>query len=305
MTRVPVRIDGRPAPAGAPQAIVNEVSPDYHATIGVPIVRGRGFLPGDRPIDSRAATFAAIVNETFARLVFQDSDPIGQRVISPLPGAGNLGDRTFEIVGVARDYRQERAPQPLAPVMHVYVPLGSSNTPLVVRTSAPDPTSIVPDIRAIVKSIDPGLRVAVAQTFGDAVARGLSRERLHGRVLGVFAILAVTMAVAGLYGVISYAVALRRREFGVRLALGASRRQLLGLVVGSSAVLTAAGIAAGLGGAVALTRLISDVLYGIPPTDPLTFAAATAAVAVLALLAVIVPAQRAASVDPVVTLRVE
>jgi predicted permease len=304
-TRVPVRAVGAPPGAEPVQARVHEVSPNYLAAIGVPIVLGRNLETADRPAAAHAASYAAVVYETFARTVFPETDPIGRRVQSVLPGAGNLGTLTFEVVGVSRDYRHERPPRAIAPLMQVYVPLGSSNTPLVVRTSSANPTAIVPHVRAIVRQMDPELRVALSRSFDDAIARGLGQEEMYLRVLGLFAVLAVSMAAIGLYGLVSYTVIQRLPELGVRIALGATRRQLLAGVLAHSLRITVAGIVAGAGVALTLTGLIRDVLYGIRPTDPTTFVLVAAALALVALVAAALPARRAAGVDPVTTLRAE
>jgi putative ABC transport system permease protein len=302
--RVPVVVEGR-APETSRDTVVHEVSPDYFQVIGVPLVRGRGFEAGDRPFDQNAATFAAVVNEAFVRARFPGEDPIGQRVRSPIPGGGNLGIRTFTIVGVVRDFRQERPPRAIPPAMYAYLPLGINNTPIVLRTTRANPVDLVPAVRSIVKQMDPTLRVAVAQTFERALARALWRERAYERVLSLFGGLALMLALLGIYGVLAYGVAQRTREFGVRLALGATRREILLHVIRRGLVPVVAGVVLGLAAAAGFTRLIAGVLYDVAPTDAPTFVAVAAAVVVLALGASLVPARRATSVDPVVALRAE
>ena len=241
-----------------PQAIVTEVDPAYLTAIGVPIVRGRGFNDDDRPASLDVRHFAALVNETFAR-TYLGSEAVGAHVRAQLPGAGSLGTLTFTVVGVSRDFWQERPPAAIAPVMHVYVPLGSSNTPLVVQTRS-DPAVIRQNVRAIVRQIDPALRVAVVQSFEEALASGLAQERLYQRVLGLFASLALGIAVIGVYGVISYLVAPRMREFGVRATLGARRGHLFGMVVRQGFRPTIAGLGLGIAIALILSRGLSPVL---------------------------------------------
>ena len=305
--RVPIEVEGSATPLPQPpQAIVTEVDPAYLTTIGIPIVRGRGFNDDDRPPsrDVRDVRhFAAVVNETFARM-YLGSEAVGARVRAQLPGAWSLGALTFTVVGVSRDFRQERPPAAIAPVMHVYVPLGSSNTPLVVQTRS-DPAVVRQSVRAIVRQMDPALRVAVVQSFEEALARGLAQERLYQRVLGLFAALALGIAVIGVYGVISYVVAQRMREFGVRATLGARRGHLFGMVVGQGFRPTIAGLGLGIAMALILTRVLSPVLYGIGPHDPATFAVASVSLLALSILAGMWPAARAARVNPADILRTE
>ena len=302
--RVSIEVEGSAPPLPqAPQAIVAEVDLAYLTTIGIPIVRGRGFNDDDRPPSLEVRQFAAVVNETFAR-TYLGSDALGARVKAQLPGASSLGTLTFTVVGVSRDFRQERPPAAIAPVMHVYVPLGSSNTPLVVQTRS-DPAVVRQNVRAIVRQMDPALRVAVVQSFEDALARGLAQERLYQRVLGLFAALALGIAVIGVYGVISYFVAQRMREFGVRATLGARRGQLFGMVVGQGFRPTIAGLGLGIALALILTRVLSPVLYGIGQHDPPTFAVASVSLVALSILAGLWPAARAARVNPADILRTE
>jgi putative ABC transport system permease protein len=291
------------APETGSAAIVHEVSPDYLSTLGVPIVRGRSFVPADRPSDPHATGLAAIVNESFARQYFRERDPLGQLVITTLPGAENLGARTFRIVGVARNFRQERPPRLIAPALYVYAPFGQNNNPIVVRTALKDPLELVPQVHEILAQLDPTLRIAGAHSFETTLSRALWRERIHQRVLISFAGLALVMAMVGIYGVIASIVAQRTREFGVRIALGATSAQLMGWVARQSIAHTALGISLGLAAALLLTRLIASLLYQLAPTDAATFLAVAAVLALIAFLAGLMPARRAAMVAPLAALR--
>jgi predicted permease len=305
--RVPITPEGeRDSQEGERLSSVSEIDAAYLPTLGVPLVRGRMFTDADRPADGSARSFSAIVNETFANSYLAGRDPIGQRVRSQLPGAWSLGSVTFTIVGVARDYRQERPPKAIAPALFAYVPLGSSNTPLVIRPSTDTGAEVIAQhVRTIVRQMDPTVRVAVVQTFEQSIARGLAEERLYERVLGLFAALALGMAIVGIYGVISYAVSQRMREFGIRVALGAGPWQLVAMVLAQLARVTIVGLALGTALALLLTRLLSNVLYGIRPNDPATFLAVTVGVILVSLATAMAPARRAARVNPVTILKTE
>ena len=296
-----VTVEGQP-PAGPGHELdthSQNVTPDYLRTIGVPILRGRGLAATDR--DTLAPV--GVVNEIFARRMFGGADPIGRRVKL---GSAESTAPWVTIVGVMRDYRHYRLPQPMDAA--IFLP-ATINPPLsqtiAIRTRLPDAHSIMPPVRGVIRELDPGVPAFRVQTFEEAVSRSLWRQRLQGEVLGVFAALALLLASVGLYGVIAYAVAQRTRELGVRMALGATRRHVLGLVLGQGARLTFIGVAVGTLGALALTRVIASLLYGVAPTDPFTFLAVPTALAAVALLASYAPARRAMLVDPLVAMRAE
>ncbi len=282
-----------------------EVTPNYFDVMGVPLIRGRSFLPEDRPAGMDAPQFAVVVNETFARAHWPTGDPLGKQFTSRLPGAESSGLKRFTIVGVARNFRMERPPRPIAPAVFIYAPLGQNNTALIIRTSRAQNVELVGAITAIVRELDPALRIAAVQPFETNFDRALWREHAHEHVLALFGGLALGLSVIGLYGVIAYTVARRTREFGVRLALGATRTQIFGNVVSQGLGLATIGIVIGVAAALSLTQLLSGLLYGIRPTDPLTFSAAALLLGVLAVLAGTIPAVRATTVDPVTTLRAE
>jgi ABC-type antimicrobial peptide transport system permease subunit len=181
----------------------------------------------------------------------------------------------------------------------------SRSQTLVVRTSLSDPLSLMPAVREVLRDLDPDVPAYRPLSFERVVARSLWRQRMQGTTLGVFAALALVLAVVGIYGVISYTVAQRMRELGVRVALGASSRQVLGLVLGHGARLTLVGLVIGMAGALALTRLLTRLLYGVAPTDPLTFTLVPVLLAAVSIVACWIPARRATRVDPVVAMRTE
>jgi putative ABC transport system permease protein len=303
LQRVPVRFAEDAASAREVESIVSEIDPSYLQTLNVAIVHGRGFNADDRPASPEVRRFSAIVNQTLARQL-GGLGIVGEDVTAQLPGAWDLGTVTFTIIGISRDYRQERPPAPMAPVLHAYVGFGSSNTPLVVRTSG-DPGLLRQHIQSIVRQMDPTVRVAVVQTFEESIARGLAQELLYQRVLGLFAMLAIGMAVVGLYGVVSYLAAQRLREFGIRAALGATRTQLFRLALGEGLRPAVIGVAIGIAAGLLSTRAIRSVLYGIEPQDPVTFVLGALVLGLLAAVAGVAPAVRVARVNPTDVLRGE
>jgi predicted permease len=294
-------VEGRP-PAGPGEQLdahSQYVTPDYLRTIGVPILRGRGLAATDR--DTLAPV--GVVNEIFAKRILGTMDPIGKRVKL---GSAESTAPWVTIVGVMRDYRHYRLPQEMDAAIFLPATIDPPLTlSLAIRTRLSDPYGVVPAVRAAMRELDPGVPAFRIQTFDEVVSRSLWRQRLQGEVLGVFAALALILASVGLYGVIAYAVTQRTRELGVRMALGATRRHVVGLVLGQGARLTLFGVALGTVAALALTRVVASLLYGIEPTDPLTFLAVPTALAAVAVLASYAPARRAMKVDPLVAMRSE
>jgi putative ABC transport system permease protein len=274
------------------------VFPDFFPAMGIPLVRGRMLTLADR--DTLAPV--AVVNETFVRKVFPNADPLGKRV--QLGGAP--GDPWYTIVGVVRDFRHYRLPQPMGPAL--YLPFaeaqGRAQT-LTIRTTLPDPYVLVPGIRAALEAMDPQLAIYDVKTMGEAVSRSLWRQRLQGQVLGIFAVLALLLATVGIYGVISYTVAQRTHEIGVRVALGAQRGHVVSLVLGQGARLAVAGIVIGLLGAFAASRTLGALLYGVTTTDPVSFSAVPLILGAVTLAATYIPARRATRVDPLIAIRSE
>ncbi|HEY8175475.1 MAG TPA: FtsX-like permease family protein, partial [Gemmatimonadaceae bacterium] len=242
-----------------------------------------------------------LVNEQMVQKGFGGQDPIGKRL-----RVGGDKAAMATIVGVVRDFRHYRLPEPMGPA--TYYPFaawpGRQQT-LVLRTNRDDPASLTPAVRSAIREIDPKVAFYQVQTLEEAVSRSLWRQRLQGNVLGIFAALSLALACIGLYGVISYAVAQRTRELGVRIALGATRRDVLMLVFGQSGRLVVAGVVVGLVGAYFAVRILQTLLYGVTPNDPATFASVPALLAAVALLAALIPARRATRVDPIIAMRAE
>ncbi|HLW75787.1 MAG TPA: ABC transporter permease [Bryobacteraceae bacterium] len=283
-----------PPDANAPTQVAyqSRVSPGYLQTMGVPILRGRDFTPADE------TGSYAIVDATLVKKFFGNLDPIGQQVSLPIPG-GN-----FTVIGVAgatkfRDLAADPVPRAYYFGPHVAVPVVT----LMIQ-SASDPTALTAAIRHETARLDPSLPVTF-KTMEEIVADSFARQRFAIQLMAVFSALAALLAAIGIYGVLAYLVDQRRRELGIRKALGAREADVIGLVLRQGSIPVGAGVAIGIAGAFGLTRLLKSLLYQVSATDPLIFAILPIALLLVALLAMAVPARRAASVDPLVSLREE
>lgn len=272
-------------------------TPDYFRTMGIPLLRGRVFTERD----TSSAPRVCLINEATARVISPNADPIGGFITNFGPDS-----ETLQIVGVVGNLRHLALET--APRSELYQPLGQGKWPrmfIAVRSATGNPLALLPAVQNAVRSVDPTVPLGNVRTMEDTVARSLLKRKFTMTLLTIFAGLAVTLASIGLYGVMSYSVAQRTREIGIRIALGAQRLDVLGLVVRQGMLLTGIGVALGLLGSLGLTRLISSLLFGVSPTDFGTFAAVSALLLVIALLACWLPARRASGVDPMVALRTE
>jgi putative ABC transport system permease protein len=291
--------EGRPAPdpRNPPSAAYRVVGPGYFATLGVPVLGGRGFDPGD----TADSIPVAIVNRALARDYFGDADPVGRRI-----RFGGDSEPWRTVVGVVDDVRQWQITDPVRP--EVYLPYPQNMTTwftqasLVVRTAAAVP-GLADEIRGRVRELDPAVPVVEVRTMARILGDDLAGARLATWLLGFFAGVALLLAGLGIYGTIAYLGRQRFREFGIRMALGARRGAIFRMVVGRGLALAAAGAALGLGAALLLQRAVSGLLYELSPTDPATYAGVVALLALAALAASYRPARRATRVDPVTTLR--
>ena len=275
----------------------NVVTPGYFANMGVPLLRGRDFTRADGP----APTSVAIVNETLAERFWPGGDAVGQRFLNPQTEGP---PRVLEVVGVARDQKYRSLGE--APRNFVFVPLGQnyqSGLTLAVRTDPGAP--VVPEVRALLRSMNPYLPVLHAQAMEEFAGVGLLPQRLAGWVAGCLGMLGMLLAGTGLYAVTAFSTLQRTREIGIRMALGAQRREVLGAVLWQGMRLALAGMALGLAVALAATRLLGGLLFGVSPQDPIVLGMMTAALGAVALLACYFPARRAARVDPMIALRHE
>jgi predicted permease len=290
-------IEGRPAPQPdqRPVAWVSSVSPGYFRTMGMRLIAGREF--NER--DNENAPKVVIISEAAARRHFPNEDPIGKRIGNGRP------DGWREIVGVMADVKHFGLNQDAR--VSMFFPdrqQPARRMSIVVRTAA-DPLSLSSVLRGAVAEMDKNLAVSEIIPMEEITAQSIGQERFTLLVLGLFSALALLLAVAGIYGVMSYAVAQRTHEIGIRVALGAQTRDVLKLVVTQGMALVLAGVGIGLASALALTRFIRGLLFGVSATDPMTFVGVAALLALVALVACYVPARRASKVDPMVALRCE
>jgi putative ABC transport system permease protein len=276
------------------------VTPGHFKTMGMQLIKGRDFTPRDE----LRSTQVAIINEALARRYFPNRDPLGKRV---MPGIG-IDERPWmmrEIVGVVRDSKHVSLRE--EPPPYIYLPHGQfprHGMTLVVR-AANDPKALIGVVQKEAHALDSELPVFNIRTLDQYMASSVAEPKFSALLLGLFAGLALTLSCIGLYGVMSYVVAQRTRELGIRMALGARTRDVLKLVVRQGMGLTLLGAAIGVAVAVALTRMMKSWLFGVSPTDPLTFAAAALLLTIVALLSCWIPARRATKVDPITALRFE
>ncbi len=290
---------GKPLdPENEPSAFVFTATPDYFRTLSVLLLAGRSFTAQD----TQSSPTVAVINQSMASRYYPGESPVG-RIITmkdwgdPLPA---------QIVGVVGDIRQdslESAPRPAVYFSFAQFPEGTLETYLLAKT-APKPQLLMPAFRERIRSLDKRMPVQVS-TMQDVVGESLLRRRFMLTLLASFAGLALLLAMLGIYGMVSYSVSQRTREFGIRVAMGAQRYQVLGMVVRESLRVAASGIALGLIAALFVTRAMRSLLYGVTVSDPLTFGCIIALLLLVAIAASLAPAYRATKADPTVALRHE
>src|SRR5262245_874823 len=279
-----------------PYAALRVVTPGYFSAIGIPLRRGRNFTDRDNEQTPRVV----IVNEVFVRRFFPKEEAIGQRIIRY-----GFADMPMEIVGVAGDVKDtdlDRVPAPAFYFPYAQEPFEGMG---VVLRAAVDPMTLAHTARDEVTKLDPTLPLHFIKTVERQIYEQTAPKRIMTALMGVFAAIAMLLSAVGLYAVMAYAVSQRTHEIGVRLALGARSRDIMVLVTSQGLKLTLAGLTLGIAGAFALTRIMAPLLYGVTPTDPLTFVMISLLLAGAALLACWIPARRATKVDPLVALRFE
>jgi predicted permease len=278
-------------PSERPVVELRYVTPGYFDALGIPIRQGRAFAEADGPTSPRVI----IVNETLVRRSLGGFDPIG------------LETDRGAIVGVAGDVRQAGLDRPTLP--DIYFPMVQNvsqvrdlGMSLIIRTSVP-PSSLAGPTRELIRRTQPQLAVFGVKTMEEIVSDSLADTNLYTWLVGSFAALALVLACAGIYGVMSYGVASRTREFGIRLALGAGGGEVERLVLRQGAILVAFGLGIGLAGVFASARFLESLIVGASRLRPFTVGAAAVLLGLVALAACLVPARRAASVDPIIALR--
>ncbi len=286
------------APASSsqlPLAIPNYISPNYFHTMEIAL-RGRDFTPQDKETESRVA----IVNETFARRFFPGQEALGKRFNYNGPESPY-----WEVIGVAADGKYESLGENPKPAFYRPLLRDYNTSSTLVARAGGDPQTIIAALRREVQGLDASLPLYDVKTLTQHMNVPLFPARMAAIALGSFGVLALLLAAIGIYGVMSYVVAGRTREIGVRMALGAQPRDVLRLIVGQGMTLAFIGLGVGLALALAAARMLTSLLYGVSPNDPLTFAGVVLLLAAVAALACYVPARRATKVDPMIALRYE
>lgn len=304
-----------PSPEDRPNAGYDEVSAGYFRAMRIPLKRGRYLAESD----TLTAPWVVVINEALARRYFPNEDPIGQQVLLRFEPYPEDEGRPRQIVGIVGDVKQYSLGEPAPPFLYAtflqqepVFPGGSAlahlNGALVIRTKSDlhgREADLTASVTKIVAGLDSEEPVTHVMTMDEVLAESISDWRFYMRLLGIFAGMALLLALIGIYGVMSYYVNQRVHEIGIRMALGAQRTDVLGMVGKLGLKLAGVGVTIGVLLALGLTRLISGFLYGVKPSDPVTYAAVAVALVAVALLACYVPARRAMRVDPMVALRYE
>jgi len=298
-TELSFNIEGRPPykPGEELTADYTIASGGYFQTMNIPLLRGRVFTESD----VKGSPEVLVVSDAFVRRHFPGKEPLGRRIVFDGP------DKTpREIIGVVGDVRRNGLDLGVEPEVYTsYLQRPDRRMQVVMRTDLPDAGQLIQAARAEVRAFDPNQIIWRTQTLDQMLSTSVAPRRFNMLLLGIFAAVALVLAAVGLYGVMSYSVSWRTHEIGIRMALGAQRADVLRLVVRQGMTMTLIGVALGLAGALSISRVLTRLLHGVSPTDPLTFTGVSVVLLVVALLACIVPARRATRVDPIVALRTE
>jgi predicted permease len=278
-----------------PVIAIRQITPDYLQTMRIPLLRGRVFneqdIAGVKPV--------VIINQTVAQKYFPAQDPIGKHL------ANSRDKIEMEIVGIVGDVKFTGLNTPYIPEMYMPQAQNSAATMTLVVRSTSNPQPLIAAVRQKTAEIDPDLPFSNVASMSEVVSASVAQPRLTSQFTGFFAALALMLTAVGIYGVLAYSVTQRTHEMGIRMALGASRGEILKMVVGQGMKLVLSGLVLGLVVSLAVTRLLTTLLFGTSARDPLTFAAVTLLLIIVALLAAYIPARRASQVDPIVALRYE
>jgi putative ABC transport system permease protein len=295
-------VEGAPAPPAGQErfAETRKITPGYFETMEVPMVGGRDFSDHDTTDKPNVC----IINETLARTFFPSANAIGKRL--KIARADDPKHAWFIIVGVVRDVRSYGLDVKPRPQIYTTAEQNTDNVMTFVARANAGPAALLErPFRAQMKSLDPALPLANFRTMEGLVSDAVSRPRFSTILIVIFAVTALLLTAIGLYGVVAYAATQRTREIGIRVALGASGRNVLTLILGQGMLPALVGLAIGLMGAFALTRLLTNQLFEIKATDPMTFLGATALLLLAVLAACWLPARRATKINPVEALRYE
>jgi putative ABC transport system permease protein len=309
-------VEGFPVLSVGQAPMINHcvISPGYFNAMGITILMGRDFderdgSPSNAPQSEargeqmpRSSSGVVIIDERLAQEYWPDEDPLGKRIRF---GPPEDNEPWHTIVGVVSEVKHERLDASTRRTVYLpyaEIPIGGSS--LVMRTDGL-PENLIAAVRSQVRELDPDLPLTRIRPMTEVISRSIWQPRLYTELFGVFAAVALILAVVGIYGVMYYSVTQRTREIGLRLALGAESKDVLRLVVGHGALLASTGVGVGLLAAFGLTRLMTSLLFGVAPTDPLTFGTVSMLLAGVALVACFIPALRAAKLDPMVALRCE
>jgi predicted permease len=304
----PFYIVGKPKPAresDMPYGLWYEVEPDYLKLMGIPLKRGRFFTAQD----NESSPLVTVIDEDLAKKYFPGEDPIGQSIFDPFAG------KPAQIVGIVGHVKHWGLDDKIAVHAQFYIPFmqipkkfmarAGNSTGVLVRATGVPALSLVQPIRSKMAEMNSEEVVFEPHAYDEIIARSLTERRFSMLLLGIFGVLALVLSSIGIYGVLSYLVGQRTHEIGIRMALGAQRKNVLLLILGEGTKTALIGVGIGLAAALALTRLMSSVLYGISATDPITFATVAVVLTSVALAACYIPARRAMRVDPIIALRYE
>lgn len=290
-------IEGAPplAPGTFPFAQIRLVSPDYFRAMGIGVQQGRTFEQKD--IDNQSSFF--VVNEAFARRYLAGKNPLSSNILIGVMSTQPAKIPVIGVVGNARDLGIDTPAQP-----EIYLPGFSLHDVLLVRTAG-DPQAALSVVRESIRELDPNQPIYHVETIEAVLSDSLALRKMTASLLGIFTLVALTLAAIGIYGVLAYSVAQRTREIGVRMAVGAKREDIVRMVLLQATKYAAVGIVAGLAMSLAGARLINGMLFRTSPVDPVSMSITVGVLVLIAAFAVVIPARRAASVDPTEALRAE
>jgi putative ABC transport system permease protein len=293
-------IEGRPKELGnEDEANIRDVSASYLRVMQIPPLKGRLYGVDD----TMTSPPRALVNQAFADRYFPNEDAVGKRIRFTY----SAKEPFREIIGVTSNENTEGLDTPLQPIIYASLEQSPSNGFYVVVRTSGDPKNMISAVRSTLQQLDPELPMNEPRSMDEIISSSYAvfLRRYPSYLIGSFAVLALVLAMVGLFGQISYNVAQRTREIGIRMALGAAPRDVLRMVLRQGFLLTISGLFVGLLATIGVTRLIGSLLFGVTPTDPLTFAGVALLLVAVAILATLLPAQRATRVDPLVALRYE